>query len=165
MVYFAKHFVHKMNFLKGCTMDGRQETQEKLLQAWMAMSIFIRGNRILTDFSFNEIMICGMLFRQENPLTATELCERTSLLKSQVNHILTGMENRGLIERVRSTADKRVIYVYLLEAGREAYIKEHAGVMEILNQIYDTLGAEKTGQLTALIQQATAVVNDYQRRT
>lgn len=146
-------------------MEKHRLMEEELLYAWMEMSLHIRGNRILTDFSFNEIMICGMLFRQEEPLTATELCEHTNLLKSQVNHILTGMEKRGFIERVRSTTDKRVIYVHLLEAGQSAYMKEHARVMEILRAIYETLGADKTSELTMLIKQATAVVNNYHRRT
>ena len=57
--------------------------QEELLHAWMQMSVFIRGNRLLTDFSFNEIMICGLLFRQQEsgatPLTATQASEVMAL--------------------------------------------------------------------------------------
>ena len=79
-------------------MTNEQQLQEELLYAWMKMSVFIRGNRILSDLSFNEVMICGMLSRQppDAPLTATELGEQTNLLKSQINHILTGMEQRRL---------------------------------------------------------------------
>ena len=131
------------------------------------MSTFIRGNRILSELSFNEIMVCGLLQRQRDsgasPLTATELCARTNLLKSQINHILTSLEGRGLIRRVRSIGDKRVIRIYLTEAGRELYEAEHARVLEILNQVYLELGQEKTRELTQLISRATDVVDDYQR--
>lgn len=141
--------------------------QEQLLSAWMRMSTFIRGNRILSELSFNEIMVCGLLQRQRDsgtsPLSATELCARTNLLKSQINHILTSLEGRGLIRRVRSIGDKRVIRIYLTEAGRELYEAEHARVMEILNQVYLELGQEKTRELTQLISRATDVVDDYQR--
>ena len=141
--------------------------QEQLLSAWMRMSTFIRGNRILSELSFNEIMVCGLLQRQRDsgasPLTATELCARTNLLKSQINHILTSLEGRGLIRRVRSIGDKRVIRIYLTEAGRELYEAEHARVLEILNQVYLELGQEKTRELTQLISRATDVVDDYQR--
>lgn len=143
--------------------------QEKLLHAWMEMSVFIRGNRLLTDLSFNEIMICGMLFRQQEsgtaPLSATELGERTNLLKSQINHILTGMEQRGLIERVRSTEDKRVVYAHLSTEGRTIYLQEHTKVMEIINEVHSALGREKTQELTEMLKTATAIVNAYQRRT
>ena len=141
--------------------------QEALLHAWMQMSVFVRGNRLLANFSFNEIMICGLLYRcQESgakPLTATELGEQTNLLKSQINHILTQMEQRGWIERIRSTSDKRVIYVHLSELGRESYLKEHAKVLEILNIVHRELGSEKTQELTALLNQATSIVHAYER--
>ena len=143
--------------------------QEELLHAWMEMSVFIRGNRLLTDLSFNEIMICGMLFRQQEsgtaPLSATELGERTNLLKSQINHILTGMEQRGLIERVRSTEDKRVVYAHLSTEGRTIYLQEHTKVMEIINEVHSALGREKTQELTEMLKPATAIVTAYQRRT
>ena len=141
--------------------------QEALLHAWMQMSVFVRGNRLLTEFSFNEIMICGLLYRRQEsgttPLTATELGEQTNLLKSQINHILTQMEQRGWIERIRSTSDKRVIYVHLSELGRESYLKEHAKVLEILNIVHRELGSEKAQELTALLNQATSIVHAYER--
>ena len=34
-------------------MEQRREMLEELLYAWMEMSLHIRGNRILDDFSFN----------------------------------------------------------------------------------------------------------------
>ena len=118
-------------------MKTEQHLQEDLLYAWMEMSVFIRGNRILADLSFNEVMICGMLSRRQAdaPLTATELGERTNLLKSQINHILTAMEQRGLVERTR--------------------------VMEILKAVYGEFGSEKTRELTAMLKKATSIVNNY----
>lgn len=144
-------------------MTLEQQTQENLLQAWMEMSVFIRGNRILTDLSFNEVMICGMLSRQpvDAPLTATELGERTNLLKSQINHILTGMEQRNLIKRTRSTSDKRVVYVQLSEEGHRIYTREHIGVMEILEAVHEAFGTEKTKELADMLKKATYIVNNY----
>ena len=148
-------------------MEQHDRAQEELLQAWMGMSIFIRGNRFLSDLSFNEIMVCGLLFRQQErggeALTATDLCEYTNLLKSQINHILTAMESRGFLRRVRSDRDKRVVHVHLLEEGRTSYLKEHARVMHIIQAVFDALGADKAKDLTALINQATEVVNAYQK--
>ena len=146
-------------------MENRQEMLEELLHAWMEMSLHIRGNRILSDFSFNEIMICGLLYRRQKsgqpPLTATELGAYTRLLKSQINHILTGMESRGLIYRERSTHDKRVIYVHLQQEALSAYLAEHEKVLDIVDRVRAVLGDEDTQHLTALMRKATAVVNDY----
>ena len=148
-------------------MEHDRQLQEDLLFAWMQMSVCIRGNRILSNLSFNEIMLCGTLLRRETcgapPATATELCEEMRLLKSQINHILTQMEQRGWIERIRSTSDKRVIYVHLSDLGRESYLKEHAKVLEILNTVHRELGSEKTMALAALLNQATSIVHAYER--
>ena len=68
--------------------DARLE-QEALLEAWMAMTAWIRGNRLLETFSMNEMLILSALVRRQElggpMLTATELCQTTRLLKSQIN--------------------------------------------------------------------------------
>ena len=149
-------------------MSLSQKSQEELLYAWMQMSVCIRGNRILSQFSFNEIMLCGMLHRRQSaalpPLTATELGEQMRLLKSQMNHILTTLEKNGVIRRVRGTEDKRVIHVHLTDKGRELYEQEHARVMEIMSMLHAQLGDEDTRQLTALITKATGLVTSYTER-
>ena len=65
-------------------MDEHKHMQEDLLYAWMEMSLHIRGNRILSDFSFNEILIYGLLSRRQKanlpPMTANELGNYTRLL-------------------------------------------------------------------------------------
>ncbi len=142
--------------------------QEELLYAWMQMSVCIRGNRILSALSFNEMMLCGMMHRRQSaglsPLTATELGERMKLLKSQINHLLTGMEKNGVISRIRSTEDKRVIHVYLTDTGRELYEQEHARVMEIMSLIQRDLGNDDTRRLTELIVRATELVASHTER-
>ena len=86
---------------------GEHQMQEALLQAWMAMEVCIRGNRLLSDLSMNEMLICNTLYarRQGAPVTATELCAKTQLLKSQMNRVLNQMEFQGLIRRERSSSD------------------------------------------------------------
>ena len=123
------------------------QTREELLRAWMSLSAYIRGNRLLRELSMNEMLVCNLLYRRQEeggpPVTATELCARTQLLKSQVNHILTAMESRRLIERARSHAET---------------------VLDILEEIRSTLGEERTRQLTALMDEAVAAVNLHQKQ-
>ena len=79
-------------------MEKTRQLQEELLQSWMAMEVGIRGNRLLSDLSMNEMLICNILYqrRDDAPVTATELCGQTKLLKSQMNHILNTMSVRAL---------------------------------------------------------------------
>ena len=145
-------------------MEERRNAQEQLLEAWMAMEVCIRGNRLLSEFSMNEMMVCNTLYRQLQtggaPVTATDLCQQTQLLKSQMNRLLSGMEYDGLIRRERNPADKRESYVYLREDAIPRYLKEHDHVLNIVAAVCSALGEEDTRALTALMGRAARTVNE-----
>ena len=141
----------------------KRNGQEQLLEAWMAMEVSIRGNRLLSEFSMNEMLVCNVLYRQMQtgsaPVTATDLCNITHLLKSQMNRLLSSMEYNGLIRRERTPADKRESYVYLREESLPRYLKEHNHVLNIVAAVCSALGEEDTHALTALMHKAAATVN------
>lgn len=137
--------------------------EEKLLGAWMDMALHIRGNRIVSGLSFNEIVVCSMLYRSRQDgngmLTATDLGNRTKLLKSQLNKVLTIMEEKGLIERIRSEKDRRKVYLKLREEKLSVYLEEHEKVMVIVHQVCVSLGEEKVRLLSELLLEAVAAVD------
>ena len=108
---------------------GRKETKndagERLLSAWLTLSSTLWNERIVTGMTFNEAFVCNLLSRQDaaQPLTASDLCQRTKLLKSQMNKVLSEMERKGYIQRIRSEKDKRQVLLHLTEAGQAAYAK------------------------------------------
>ena len=51
-------------------------------------------------------------------VTTGEVSRRVSLSQATVTHILDRLEGRGLIERYRSRADRRVVHARLTRAGR-----------------------------------------------
>lgn len=142
------------------------ESIENLLQAWLNISICIRGNRILKNMSFNEILICNILYRHQDKesITATDLCCRTRLLKSQINKILSEMERRNLIERVRSDTDKRKVFIRLKPESIPVYHKEHEKILDILNVVYEEMGREKVNSLTELLNEALSIVDRVQKQ-
>ncbi len=73
-----------------------ENLNEKLLNAWLTLSSVVNNERIVSSIPFNEAHVCNLLYRQrmENPgvfLTATELCARTRMLKSQMNKVLASL--------------------------------------------------------------------------
>lgn len=135
-----------------------REVEEALLEAWMEMALHIRGNRLVDGLSFNETVICSMLYRNQMlgkaPLTATDLVKRTGLLKSQLNKVLNAMEYKGLIMRKRDEKDKRKVYLMLCEEKQSVYLTEHEKVMKIVHQVCSSMGEEKAGTLSALLTEA-----------
>ena len=139
--------------------------QVGLLEAWMRMSICIRGNRILADMSLNEMLVCNQLYaHRDDPeaLTASTLGRYTRLLKSQINKILSTMEQKGIIERVPSQQDRRKAYIHLREDAVGRYLQEHERVMALMDRIVQDMGPENARMLTQLIHSAIESTDQFQ---
>ncbi len=130
-------------------MENKSETAEKLLGAWLKLSAAIRNERIVTGMTFNEAYICNLLLKRKAeesspPLTATELCNETGLLKSHMNKTLIAMEKKGYITRARSNDDKRAVYINIPDNGALAYTKSHEITLNIMRDLVEKLGEEKS---------------------
>lgn len=132
-----------------------QNTNEDLLAAWLNLSASVRNDRVVDAMSFNETHICNLLYRanmsKAAPLTATDLCRKTGLLKSQMNKVLTGLEKRGMIIRERSNEDKRQIFIRLNEANLSVYEKEHQRILDFADQLMEQLGEADTREAIRLM--------------
>ena len=129
------------------------QTNERLLGAWLKISTVINNSRLVSEMSYNESLICNILYRNamEHPvqlLTATDLCAETKILKSQMNRILTQLEEKKLITRERSSEDKRKVFVRLTVDQSNTYIKQHAQILKLLDDIIEKLGEEKAIEIT-----------------
>lgn len=74
---------------------------------------------------------------QQDGISAHEIGRRTGLANSTLTSMLDRMENAGLVERRRSTEDRRVIRVY---PGPKAQFcrEQYAAVSEKMTDIYFT---------------------------
>ena len=130
-------------------MDEKRLVGEKLLDAWLKLSSTVWNSRVVSTMTFNETYVCNILHHQlENDanvrLTATDLCERMGLFKSQMNKILKSMEETGYINKIRSEEDKRFVYIEITEKGLAQYKIEHEEVMKIMDRLVDKIGYERT---------------------
>ncbi|GFI61540.1 hypothetical protein IMSAG049_00699 [Clostridiales bacterium] len=131
-------------------MEEKRQISEKLLEAWLNISSTVWNRRVVSTMTFNEIYVCNLLKNQsEKPMTATDLCEKTRLFKSQMNKVLNSLEEKELIRRVRSIDDKRFVFIEITEKGLEQYSKEHEAIMLMIDTLVDRIGesrAEETAE-------------------
>ena len=125
------------------------QLNEVLLGAWLRLSTSINNSRLVSEMSYNESLICNILYRNalehpEQKLTATDLCRESRILKSQMNRILTQLETRNLVTRERSPEDKRKIYVSLSSEQSNTYLKQHAQILKLLDAIIEKFGEDQT---------------------
>lgn len=128
-----------------------REFNEELLEAWLQLTSTINNERIVSQMPFNEALICRILYQnRSNKITATDLCTITKMQKSQMNRTLTSMESKDLVSRVRSTQDKRKIYVTLNEDQIKLYEDEHQRILKIVDTLIERVGVEKAHQVLDL---------------
>lgn len=118
---------------------------EELLTAWLRLSAVIRNERIVKYLTFREVFILNILTHKDKDsfVTATDIIEITGMLKSQVNKVLTDLEEEGFITREKDKTDKRKIHIMITEKGEEIYKKEHDGILNILDKVCEKLGEKR----------------------
>lgn len=148
-------------------MDDIREAGEKLVDAWLNLSSAIWNKRIVSEMPFNETYVCNLLKRQmesdpEVKLTATDLCAKTGLFKSQMNRILNAMEKNEYIRRVRSEDDKRFVYIEVTEKGLEVYKRGHEEVMQLVDLLVEKMGISTTDSTSSTV---NSIANEFRRLT
>ncbi|MBP3350902.1 MAG: MarR family transcriptional regulator [Lachnospiraceae bacterium] len=129
---------------------------EDLLEAWLRLSISINNPRLVTAITYNESLICNILYKHAHnkdskPLTATDLCKMTNMLKSQMNRTLNQLEEKELISRERSTVDKRQVFVSMNMQQCHIYETQHKQVLGILDAVIGKLGIERSQEAIKLL--------------
>lgn len=109
----------------------------------------LRRDSGLTHF---EYFVLAMLSEApERTLRMTDLAQLTSATLPRLSHVVRRLEDRDLVERAQSPADKRVINATLTEAGWEAVVAAAPGhVGNVVSNIFDVLSAEQVQQLTEI---------------
>lgn len=148
--------------------QSREAAGEDLLRVWLSLTAVICNRRMVEGMTFNQAVVCNHLIYQEcaqpdQPLTATDLCEKTSLLKSQMNGILDQLEQRGFITRSRSPHDRRQIALHITEAGKAAYQVSHSRASRLLSALVEKVGQENVETLTENLNQISAVLMELQK--
>lgn len=121
---------------------------EEILESWLRLSQTVNNDRVVTDLSYNESLVCNILYRTQmqdpaKEITATDLCHKTKILKSQMNRTLNVLEKKELILRERSTLDKRNVFIRLNPEHLKTYEIQHQKILDLVDEIISGLGEEK----------------------
>lgn len=138
------------------------DIHEELLNAWLRLSTAINNTRLVSEMTYNESLICNILYNQAKKagtITATDLCNMTNMLKSQMNRTLNQLEKKNMITRERSTIDKRQVYITMNLKQCQLYEQQHAKILHILDAVITKLGNEKAIDAISLLNQISDVAD------
>ena len=129
--------------------------EEEMLRSYINMSANIKENRLLSDLSFNEIMVMNLIVEEE--MSFKELQNRLNILKSQLNRIINDLKNKSLIETYIPLDDKRKL---MIKKGSNIalYFKEQEKMLKLMSLVKKELGENDFKKLIELLNKTTSVI-------
>lgn len=92
-------------------------------------------------------------------LMVTEIGKLLSLPPSAITPVVSGLEEKGLVERQNSPDDRRVVLVVLTKKGREFFEKKQAFFYEKSLKLVEYLGEEDAAEFARLFNKAFDFMN------
>lgn len=99
-----------------------------------------------TEYTIPQITALQILYENKK-MTLSELSQEMKLANSTVSGIIDRLEDHELVERIRSTEDKRIVYITL--ATKSNFIEEH--IQSHVNEYFSSLVKEVSKEELDLI--------------
>ncbi len=139
-----------------------ENLDERMLSAWLRLTSVISNERLVSGMPYNEALICHILQQEptDHPLTATDLCEKTRMLKSQMNRTLNSMEEKRLIVREQCRTDHRKVYITMNEAHRDEFEQEHQKNLRLVDELLERFGRERGETMVGELNEISAIAEE-----
>ncbi len=133
---------------------------ERILSAWLKMILAVDSERVVSELSYNESIICNVLYsNSDKEMTATELCTITKMQKSLMNRTLNSLEAKQLIKKERSEKDKREIVIQLVDNPNSLFMKQHTITLAYVDKIIEHLG-EKSEEIINIFETIARIAQE-----
>ncbi|WP_439521869.1 MarR family winged helix-turn-helix transcriptional regulator [Marivita sp.] len=138
------------------------------LRTWIRLLRLTRGTenqlrdflRVSYDTTLPRFDVMAALFRSETPMKMSELSRMLLVSNGNATTVVDRLESEGLVRRLASETDRRVVMVTLTDAGRTQF-KELARAHEIeVDRIFANLGEEDLDMLRDLVRRAEGGTHD-----
>lgn len=131
------------------------------MTSWLKMILSVDGEHVVSQLPYNEAVICNLLLDNPNKqMTATDLCGITKMQKSLMNRTLTSLESKKLIERIRSSEDKRLVLVKLVNDVNNIFMKQHEKTLKYVDKVLNRIGKDKANEIIALFDSITKIAQE-----
>lgn len=119
----------------------------RILEPWAQ---FLKTTSDLTNNQYNVLRI----LRGSHPhkLTCSDIAERMISRDPDVTRLVDRLEKRGIVERTRSSEDRRVVEVGITDKGLELVRELDPHVQRMPKALLGHLGGKKSKQLRDLLE-------------
>jgi len=116
-------------------------------------------SNIFLDFSKNEILALLFLYRK-NSVNMTEISEYIMAPLNTTTGVISRLEKKLMVERIRSVEDRRIVLITLTEAAKVVIEKEKAMITKYLIRIYGTLTQDEISTALSIYNKVLGVFKD-----
>ncbi len=129
----------------------------------MTMPLFMNSFRkrmveLDSDIAPNQFFLMHQL--KESPKTIKELAEFQMVSPPTISSIVDTMERKELVERVRSTEDRRVVHVQLTQEGDQKLFQTMMEIHARMTEVFETLTPIEKKKLS----EALGILRDLQMK-
>ncbi len=126
------------------------ELAAHLRPALLRLTRLVRSQRADSSVSLAQLSTLGVL-SASGPLGPSELAARESVQPPTMTKVLTGLEERGLVDRETHPTDRRQAVISLTTAGRELVESERRSRTAWLSRRLATLTRDERAQLADVV--------------
>lgn len=121
----------------------------ELRHLWHAMIRGLQHPGQFEGLQRQQYWVLGAL--SHGPRRMSELAETSQTSQTSLTGIVDRLEERGLVERVRSDADRRVVEVRLTKSGAELIAHAHAAMRDRLEELLSPLSETDRAEFLRLV--------------
>jgi DNA-binding MarR family transcriptional regulator len=106
-----------------------------------------------------QLHLLRVLAEEGDDVPASRLAARADVTPTTVTQMVDGLARHGLVERVRSDDDRRVVYIRLTPAGREAFERRRAFLEERTRELLADMNAEELDQAAEVLRRIARMID------
>jgi len=95
---------------------------------------------------------------EEGEATIGKISEAVSLTQATITILIDRLQEAGLVERERSTTDRRKVYVSLTDDGRSAVTQAPMALHELFSQSFNNLEDWEQMQIAAVLKRLSVLL-------
>lgn len=132
--------------------------EENILKVWIEINGAVRAGKFLKHISFNQATIINVLNNNDEEITATLLSQKLGIAKPQLVREIKGLEQQGIINKKRSSKDRRKYQLILNKEYLDQYHKNHKDIITLIHRITTNLGERKSKQLYEILTETYHII-------
>ena len=99
---------------------------------------------------FSHVQVLSVL-NDEGALTVSEISRRFNIAKPNITPLVDRLAADGLVERQRSPEDRRVVYIAIMEPGRERLQMVRESILRVIDGWSDRITENEMNELSAAL--------------